>query len=400
MQKSNSVAKCLAVMAMAALLVTTAPRANAAEPYEINAILSLTGPLALLGAGEQASLLTVQDVVNKSGGIHGQPIRFVIADDQSQPATAVQLANGIIAKNVPIIIGPSYIASCLSILPLVRNGPLMYCLAPAIHPPAGSYAFSTSVSTLDQTRAWFNFAQSLGWKRIAVLSSTDAAGQDQDQQIDIVSGMATYGAVHIVGREHFGIGDVSLSAQAARLKSTDPDAIIITCVGTPLGTALHALKDAGLEKVPVMTNFGNLVHAQLAQYASYVPEHFYLTAPRFVTYDVSNKGPVRDAQRVFYEKLRAKGIEPDAPHSLSWDPALILVEALRKLGTTATAKDLRDYLETFHGYAGTVGIFDFRDGSQRGVGLSSVVLVRWNPAKNAWSTVSEIGGKAGPTANR
>ncbi len=202
-----------------------------------------------------------------------------------------------------------------------------------------------------------------------------------------------------MGREHFGIGDVSLSAQAARLKSTDPDAIIITCVGTPLGTALHALKDAGLEKVPVMTNFGNLVHAQLAQYASFVPEHFYLTAPRFVTYDVSTKGPVRDAQRVFYEKLRAKGIEPDAPHSLSWDPALILVDALRRLGTTATAKDLRDYLETFHGYAGTVGIFDFRDGSQRGVGLSSVVLVRWNPAKNTWSTVSEIGGKARPSAN-
>ena len=174
----------------------------------------------------------------------------------------------------------------------------------------------------------------------------------------------------------------------------------MTCVGTPLGTALHALKDAGLEKVPVMTNFGNLVHAQLAQYASFVPEHFYLTAPRFVTYDLSAKGPVPDAQRAFYEKLRAKGIEPDAPHSLSWDPALILVDALRRLGTGATAKDVRDYLESFHGYAGTIGIFDFRDGSQRGVGLSSVVLVRWNPEKNTWSTVSDIGGKAPPSANR
>jgi hypothetical protein len=113
-----------------------------------------------------------------------------------------------------------------------------------------------------------------------------------------------------------------------------------------------------------------------------------------VTYDISMKGPVRDAQRTFYDALRAKGIEPDGPHSLSWDASLIFIDALRRLGTGATAKGLRDYLEGYHGYAGTIGIFDFRDGSQRGVGLSSVVVVRWSPERKTWSTVSEIGGKA------
>lgn len=131
-----------------------------------------------------------------------------------------------------------------------------------------------------------------------------------------------------MSREHFAIGDVSVSAQAARLKAADPDAIVVTCVGTPLGTALRGLRDGGLENVPVMTNFGNLIHAELEQFGSFVPERLYLTAPRFVTYDVSGTGPVRDAQGAFYEALRAKGIEPDAPHSLSWDPAFIVVDAL------------------------------------------------------------------------
>jgi branched-chain amino acid transport system substrate-binding protein len=324
----------------------------------------------------------------------------VIADDQSQPAMAVQLANGIIAKNVPLILGPTYVASCLSIAPLVRNGPVMYCLAPAIHPPAGSYAFSTSVSTYDQAQAWFNFALSMGWKRIAVLSSTDATGQDQQQQVDAVAANPKYGSIQIVGRERFGIGDVTASAQAGRLKAANPDAIILTSVGTPMGTALHSLKDVGLDTVPVITNFGNLVHVQLEQYAPFMPDRLYLTAPRFVTYDVSLKGPVRDAQRTFYTALRAKGIEPDAPHSLSWDPALVLVDALRHLGTGTTAPALRAYLETFHGYAGTIGIFDYRDGSQRGVGMSSVVVVRWSPEKKTWSTVSAIGGKALPGVAR
>jgi branched-chain amino acid transport system substrate-binding protein len=387
--------KGLAALTIAVVLTAFGmPRANAAEPYDIYAILSLTGPLALIGGDAQTSLQTVQDLVNKTGGIHGQPIRFVIEDDQSQPATAVQLANGIIAKNVPVILGPVYGASCLSISPLVRSGPVMYCLAPAIHPPPGSYTFSASTSTFDSAQAWFTFALSMGWKRLAVLSSTDAAGQDQDRQIDAVAANPKYGALSVVDREHFGIGDVSLAAQAIQLKASNPDAIILTSVGTPTGTALRALKDAGLEKVPVITNQGNLVHAELEQFASFVPDRLYLTAPRFVTYDISMKGPVRDAQRTFYDALRAKGIEPDGPHSLSWDASLIFIDALRRLGTGATAKGLRDYLEGYHGYAGTIGIFDFRDGSQRGVGLSSVVVVRWSPERKTWSTVSEIGGKA------
>jgi len=73
---------------------------------------------------------------------------------------------------------------------------------------------------------------------------------------------------------------------------------------------------------------------------------------------------------------------------------MLVVQALRKLGTDATAKQLRDYIEPLHGVAGTNGLFDFRDGSQRGMGLASVVVVKWDSAKKNWSTVSDVGGKA------
>ena len=379
----------------ALLFASDAPGAKAAEPYDIYAILSLTGPIALIGNDQRVSLEAIESIINKSGGIKGTPIHFVIQDDQSQPAVAVQLANAIIAKNVPVMLGPTYVASCLAIAPLVRaNGPVSYCFAPAIHPAAGSYVFSTSVSTADQATAWFTFALSKHWKRIGVFSSTDATGQDQEQQIDAAAANPRFSSISVVDREHFNIGDVSVAAQAARLKSANPDLIVITSVGTPTGNALQGLKEAGLENVPVITSFGNLLHAQLEHYASFIPDQIYLTAPRFVTYDVSGKGPVRDAQHVFFTSLRARGIEPDAAHSLSWDPSLVVIEALRHLGTTASAAALRDYLETYHGYAGTIGIFDFRGGNQRGVGLSSVVVVKWDSRRNAWSTASQTGGAA------
>ena len=105
-------------------------------PYEINVILALTGPAAFIGKAEQQSLQLVEGLVNKSGGINGRPVKFVIVDDTSSAAVTVQLTNALIAKNVPVILGPTFTATCLSVGPLVKSGPVDYCFSPAIAPPA------------------------------------------------------------------------------------------------------------------------------------------------------------------------------------------------------------------------------------------------------------------------
>ncbi len=134
----------VAASAVAALVIPlqAAAPSRAAEPFEINVIVSLTGPFAFIGPAEAASVRAIESIVNKSGGIKGQQIKMVIQDDQSDPATAVQLASGIIAKKPNVLLGPTYLASCLAVQPLViaNNGPVTYCFAPTLHPAAGSYA--------------------------------------------------------------------------------------------------------------------------------------------------------------------------------------------------------------------------------------------------------------------
>jgi branched-chain amino acid transport system substrate-binding protein len=367
---------------------------RAAEPYEIYAILALTGPFAFLGNAEAASLRTIEANVNKSSGIKGQPIHFVVGDDQSNPSVAVQLANGIIAKKASIILGPTYVASCIAVSAIVRaNGPVEYCFAPAIHPPPGSYTLSAGVSSVDQSTAMLTFAQFKGWKRLAVITTTDATGQDVAGRFMDAYNSGKYPGVTVVDEEFFAPGDVSVAAQAAKLKASNPDAIVLGTVGAATGTALRSLKDAGLDALPYITNYGNLLHAQLDQYAGFMPGQLYFTAPRFVARDVSPKGPVRDAQLAFYRAFNAQGIDPDVGNNLAWDATLIVVDALRRVGTDATPKALLDEIEQMHGFAGTVGVFDFRDGSQRGVGLNGLVIARWDAAKKTWATVSEPGGK-------
>jgi len=383
----------VAVAALVAGPLSPSP-VRAADPYEINAILSLTGTFAFLGNAEATSLRTLEPLINKEGGINGAPVHFNIADDQSQPAVAVQLANGIIAKHVPLMLGPTYVASCLAVAPLVRaNGPVQYCFAPTIHPPAGSFTFSGGASSYEQAIESLVFAKAKGWKRIAIVSTTDATGQDIEEQFREAVRDPRFNGISFIVTEHYNPTDVSIAAQLANVKAANPDAIFGMTVGTATGTLLRSLRDAGLDRVPLMSNLGNIINTALAQYASFMPADFYSTAPRFYAHDVSGKGPVRDAQTAFYKAFNAGGIDPDVGNGFPWDPTVILIAGLRKLGTKTDAKALLAYMEAVHDFAGVNGIADYRGGDQRGQGLTALVIVKWDPAKKHVFTVSEPGGK-------
>src|SRR5580700_3734338 len=96
----------------AAVLAAVPTFSTAADPYEINVILPITGPGAFLGKADVNALTVIEQTVNKAGGIRGRQIKFDILDDQTTPAVAVQLLNGVIAKNPPFVLGSTLSAVC------------------------------------------------------------------------------------------------------------------------------------------------------------------------------------------------------------------------------------------------------------------------------------------------
>ena len=366
--------------------------ARAAEPYQIDVILSLTGNFAFLGTAEAESLRTLEVLINKDGGIKGQPVHFNIMDDQTQPAVAVQLANAIIAKHPPVMLGPTFIASCLAIAPLMRNGPVDYCFAPTIHPASGTYVFSGGASSYDQAVETLVFAKAKGWKRLAEVTTNDATGQDIGGQFNAAIKDRRFSGMSFVVTEHYTATDVSVGAQLANVKAVNPDAIFGMTVGAATGTLLRGLRDAGLSNVPFMTNLGNVLREALDQYSSFLPNEFYSTAPRFYARETAVKGPVRDAEVAFYKAFNAKNIDPDVGSGFPWDPTLVVIDGLRKLGTNTDAKSLLAYIESAHGQAGINGVMDYRGGDQRGEHLTSLIIVKWNAAKKRVFAVSHPGG--------
>ena len=378
---------------VAAIVPLSAVPAVAADPYDINVILSTTGVAAFLGTEEKQSLGILEAYVNKTGGIQGRPVRFVIHDDTSNPQTAVILANKIVADKVPVLLGPGFTATCKAVESLMTSGPVNYCFSPAGGGPAGSYVFSSSFSTPDGYKTLVRYFRLRGAKRIAILSSTDATGQDGERGVVAAAALPENRDVQIVAQEHLNVADISATAQLTRIAAAKPDVLIAWSIGAPLATTLRAINDTGFG-APVVTSHGNMTFGQMSQLASLQPKGgLYFASPRFLSRDTMRPGPLLDAVNAFYGAFREAGVVPDAAHTYAWDPALIVVDALRHVGTKATAAELRDYLEKMHGFYGVVGQYDFRDGSQRGITGNDVVITRWEPEKKNWTAVSMPGGR-------
>jgi branched-chain amino acid transport system substrate-binding protein len=387
-------AKSVASLALAlACALAAASPAYAADPYELNVILPLTGGGTFVGQEESGALMALQDSVNKSGGIKGRPLKFVLSDDQTSPQVALQIANGLIAKHVPIILGSSLVAACSAIAPLAKDGPLVYCMSPGYHPEDGSYVFSSNVSTRDLTTATIRWLRERGLKTIALFTSTDASGQDAEKSFQTTFALPENRDIKLVDSEHFNPTDVSVSAQMVKVKAADPQVLIAWTSGTPLGTLLRGANEAGIS-VPILTTTANATYAQMSQYASFLPKDLLFPGIASLAQNAVKDGATLKAIDVYTKALAANKLRPTYLATTAWDPALILVEALRKIGPDATAQQVRTYISGLKGFVGVNGPYDFAKNPQRGLGLDAAYVVRWDAAKASW--VGESGAAGSP----
>ena len=383
--------------ALALVLATSSvPAARAATPagapIEINAILSLTGAASFLGKSEQSALALAEDQVNKSGGIAGRPIKFVVQDDQTNAQVAVQLFNGLTAKGVPIVIGPTLTGSCGAIAALIKDGPLVYCLTPGYHPEKGAWGFSWGPITTDLVALNIRYYRERGLKKVALLTSTDASGQDGEHSVDAALALPENKDMTLVAREHYAPADLSVAAQISRIKESGAQAMIAWGTGAPIGTVFHAITDSGLD-IPVGITAGNLLYAIMKQYGAFLPKQVVSAAFPAVAYDSLPNGALKNAVRQYVDAFKAVGVRADASQVIGWDPAWIIISAYKKLGPAATAAQLKDYISNLRGFAGATGMYDFVDVPQRGVSaVVSGIMVQWDPAKDTFVAISKFGG--------
>jgi branched-chain amino acid transport system substrate-binding protein len=380
------------LISLGAILLCTAPASHAVEPFNIDVVLPLTGGAAFLGKAEQLALQQAEKGLTGAQGIGGRPVKFVFHDDQSSPQTAVQLATQIVTHKPPVVLGSAIVAMCNAMAPLMKNGPVLYCLSPGVHPKKGSFMFTSSVATGDLAAALLRYFDLKGMRKIGLITSTDASGQDAAHNIRELLKQPEFKQIQLVSDTSFNPSDVSASSQIQRIKGSGPDAVIAWSTGAAIGTVFKAIADSGLD-VPVATTDGNMTYAQMAQYAKFLPKNLLIPSPQWLPDAPKNAPPGQvEAKQALATAYAGTGVEPDAASSFAWDPAMLVVAALRKLGPAATAEELRNYLSQLKGFSGLNGSYDFTAVPQRGLADKNVYITRWDSDKKTWVAISGPGG--------
>jgi len=391
----TSMHKRLASAAAAAFLALSVagPAAAQPKPYTIDVILSLSGAAAAIGQSEAASLGVYEKLANRQGGIRGTPVHFEIADDQSNAATAVQLASAILTKHPSVVMGSSIVGPTQAMAPLFKDGPVLYASTPLLYPEKGSYVFASGASSRHNMAAAVRYFRLSGYTKIAMLSTSDASGQDNLHSLDLAMALPENKAMQVVAREQFAIGDISVASQISHIKASGAQALFAYPTGAPFGTVLRAVTDAGLN-LPIDTAGTNLDPVLLERFKAVLPQSELIIAnASFFNRDRKATDPLKAPIEEFYAELAAAGLRPTVAHAFTWDPARIIVSALRKFGTGATPTQIRDYIESLHGFPGVSGLYDFRTGDQHGLTQDAQVVIRYDPtSSNGLRIVSEQGG--------
>jgi branched-chain amino acid transport system substrate-binding protein len=376
---------------LALAVTSTAVATRAAETYELPVLLPLTGGAAFLGTGEQKALQLIAKSTNGSGGISGRTLELVFHDDQSNPQVGVQLASEVIARKPAVMIGSSLVATCRAMAPLMKDGPVDYCLSPGIHPDEGN-VFTASVSTIDLINALVRYFRMKGWTRVALMVSSDATGQDAENGVKSVMALPENKDMQLVETAHFNITDVSVIAQIEAVKAARPQCFIAWSTGTPVATIFRAVIQAGLD-IPIATTGGNMTYQQMTQYADFLPRQLYIPSSQWVVRDPKLLAPalVKPHQH-FFEVYQQAGMKPDEASELAWDAGELVVDTLRKLGPQATAKQVHDYIANLTDYPGIDGVYNFKKVPQRGLDVTDGVVTRWDAKAQTWEPVSKPTG--------
>jgi branched-chain amino acid transport system substrate-binding protein len=360
-------------------------------PVVFHAVIGETGSASFLGSREAKALQLLASQVNASGGIDGHKMELDIANNESTPSLAVSIASKWISQGVSFLLNGSVVATDQAVDALATsNGPFIYDLSPGVHPKPGSMVFSAGISTKSQAEAALNFLKSKGYDRIAVINETSATGVDgyNNFSTDLASGQ--FSGMKLVSHETFASTDSSVTTQLSNIKSANPQALVIWTTGPSLGVVFRGMDSLGMQSLPTVTTPANASVAELTSYASSRPTHLYL--PTGTDYLTPAEAP-SDLQSVlssFDTAVQKDGGHPGDPWALSYDPALLLVHALEKLGVNATAKQILSYMESLHNVPGVFGLYNTSTTNHRGVGTQSIFVTEWTG-----STFKPVSGPAG-----
>lgn len=333
---------------------------QAAEPYRIGAILSVTGAASFLGEPEKNTVLMLQEEINAAGGINGHPLEVIIEDSKSEETQAVLAAKKLIENDkVLAIIGPSTTGESMALIPIVTEAkiPLISCAAGAgITQPVKEryWVFKTPQYDVSAVKAIYAHMKKRGIKKVGIITISTGFG---DAGRKALLEIAPQYGIQIVADERYGPKDSDMTTQLTKIKASGAEAVINWSVGP--GQVIVTKNWYSLKMgIPLYQShgWGSKKNIELAGPAA---EGVIAPLGRLVVWD---KLPDNHPQKALLKKYsqeyeRRYKSEPGTFGGHAYDALMMVVEALKKVGPDRAK--IRNYIENnIKKWPGTGGIFN------------------------------------------
>lgn len=313
----------------------------------------LTGPTFNFGRSAYNGVLMAASEINQLGGINNRQIDVVIEDDKGSPEEAARLTAKLIDHDKVVAIiagGTSGNSRAAGPKAQASHIPL---ISPSSTDPAvtqtGDYIFRTCFVDSFQGEVMATFAaNTLKAKKAAILFDFNSPyGRGLTEFFEL--SFRKLGG-DIVNKQSYMQGDADFKGQLSSIKAAEPDVIYIPGYYGDVALIAKQARAMGMDQ-PLLGGDGwdapelwELGGAALNN--SYMSTH----------YSVDNPSPAIQAFVREY-KHRYGNLAPDAHAALAYDAARLLFDAIRRAGTTDSAK-LRDALAQTKDFEGVTGIIN------------------------------------------
>ena len=356
--------------------------------YKIGAVLSTSGPAAPLGQPEQRSLQLLEDKINKEGGIDGVQVKFIIEDDESDPAKASVATTKLIKQeNVLAVIGSSSTGATLAMVPVATKEkiPQVCCAAGTkITQPVNKWVFRTPPSDSMAIEKVLQYLKNnLKVTKIAILHDSNAFGTGG---ADELQAKAPDSGIQVVAREQYGSTDTDMTAQLTKVKQTPAQAIVVW--GTNPGPASIAKNMQQLNMtIPYVGSHG-IANKKFIELAGPAANGVVFPAGRLlIPSSIPSGSDWRKAVDDFsalYKKTYGMDIDTFAAHG--WDAGLIITDALKRAGNDPLK--LRDEIEKTDKLVGVDGVYTYSPTNHDGLKVSDLIMIKivngeWTEAKSS-----------------
>lgn len=324
-----------------------------ADDIRIGQYVSLTGTTATFGQSMNKGVTMAIDEANAGGGILGQKVKLITEDDQSKPEEAKIAAIKLIKQQrVVALLGEIASSRSLAAAPEAQRAGIPMVSPASTNPKVtqvGDYIFRTCFIDPFQGSTMAKFAHdTLKVNQVAIL---------KDVKNDYSVGLAefferTFTGLggQVVATESYSEGDTEFRAVLTAIRAKNPQAIYVPGYYTEVGLIARQARELGL-KVPLLGGDGWDSEKTLEIGGDAVNGSYY-------TNHLSAEDPSPVVQG-FIQKYKARNGEvPDAMAVLGYDAARILLDAIKRAGSTEGAKIRAALASTkdFPGVSGSITI--------------------------------------------